>query len=97
MTTSEKLEETVHYLLKDSADRLKTEELVRIIEATRHAGAIVHVNSASWQVLIGVPGKNGRRVEETLESMGYLCASHSGTISDSSTFVLKGGNHETAF
>jgi hypothetical protein len=94
MTTVEKLEERVLFLLKDSAEMLRTEDLTRIIEATRRAGAVVHVSSVSFQVLIGVPEKNGRRVEETLESMGYPCLSHSGKISDHSTFELKGASHE---
>jgi hypothetical protein len=97
MTISGKLDATVQLLLQDSADQLMTEELSRIIEATRRAGAIVRVSPDSWQVLIGVPEQNGRRLEETLESMGYPCTIHSGTVGDRSTFVLKGANHETVF
>lgn len=94
MATVETLEERVYFTLKDSAETLRTEELTRIIEATRRAGAVVHMSSVSFQVLIGVPEQNRRRVEETLGSMGYPCLSHSGTISDHSTFVLRGGSHE---
>jgi hypothetical protein len=97
MTTSEKTEERIHFLLNDSADRLKTEELARIIEATRHAGAVIHVNISSYQVVIGVLEQNGRRVEETLESMGYLYTSYSGKINDHSTFRLEGATHEALF
>jgi hypothetical protein len=94
MATVETLEKKVHFILKDSAETLRMEDLARIIEATHRAGAVVHVSSVSFQVLIGVPEENRRRVEETLESMGYLCLSHSGTIGDHSTFVLKGVSHE---
>lgn len=97
MPISEKLDATVQLLLQDSADRLMTKELSRIIEATRRAGAIVRVSHGSWRVLIGVPEPNGRHLEKTLESMGYPCAIHSGTVGDRSTFVLKGGDHAAAF
>jgi len=95
ISTSEAVERAIHFVLQDSADRLKGEELVRIIELAHQAEAIVHLSHASWQILIGVPERNCRRLEQELSSMGFVCTIPEGPMNEISTFVL-GHKHDDA-
>jgi len=72
-TISEETERTVHFVLKNMSDRLRSENLVQIIELSHQAEAIVHVTYNSWQILIGVPERNSQSLETKLSSMGYVC------------------------
>jgi hypothetical protein len=95
-STSEAIERAVHFVLKDSADRLRGEGLARIIELAHKAEAVVHVSLDSWQVLIGVPERNSSNLEAELFSMGYVCTIPYGAGNDIATFVLDSRHGETA-
>jgi len=95
-STSEAIERAVHFVLKDSADRLRGEGLARIIDLAHKAEAVVHVSFDSWQVLIGVPARNSPSLEAELSSMGYVCTIPYGTRNDIATFVLDGRHDATA-
>ncbi|HEY4485758.1 MAG TPA: hypothetical protein VI702_05515, partial [Nitrospiria bacterium] len=69
-------------------------DLVRIIEIARDAGAVVHVTCASWQVLVGVPEINFRKMEKALASVGYACAGRRDGMSPLATFALEEPRHE---
>jgi len=94
-STSETIERAVHFVLKDSTDRIRGEGLARIIELAHKAGAVVHVSFDSWQVLIGVPERNGPSLEAELSSMGYVCTIPYGTGNETATFVLDARHDET--
>ena len=85
---SEATERTVHFVLKNMSDRLRSEDLVQIIELSHQAEAIVHVSYDSWQVLIGVPERNSHRLETKLSLMGFVCTQPYEKGTDIFTFVF---------
>jgi hypothetical protein len=93
---SDAIEKAVHFVLKDPADRLRSEDLAKIIDLAHKAEAVVHLSFDSWQVLIGVPERNSRSLESVLSSMGYVCTIPYGTRKDIATFVLDNRHDETA-
>ena len=84
----------IHAVLKDSANRLTSRDLVRIIEIAREAGAVVHVACGSAQVLVGVPEVNFRKMEKALGSVGYACIGRREATRPLATFALEEARHE---
>jgi len=95
-STSEATERTVHFVLKNLGDRLTGDDMVRIMELSHQAEAIVHLSYDSWQVLIGVPERNSQNLEAKLSSIGYICTHPYGKGTDVLTFVLGERNDETS-
>ena len=85
----------IHVVLKESARGLTSRDLVRIIEIAREADAVVHVTCASWQVLVGVPEVNFRKMEKALASIGYACTGRRDGMSPLAMFALEEAYHET--
>jgi hypothetical protein len=95
-STSEATERAVHFVLEYKAGRPRGEDLVRIIDLSHRAEAIVHLSNDSWQILIGVPERNSQSLEAELSAMGYVCTHPYGKRTDIFTFLLGGTSGETS-